>query len=148
MHRFAIWQKNDAEVAIVHLPHLCPTTNTPVGLHGFADWRGDGAFYPLVSDHRSIRPEPDGRKVGGNLHQSNIAKAREASMLRPNVGVQRPPKAVRWNEGLARTRHTTSHNIRIHAGFDAEARIAGMESSMMPLCIYFCVASRAAVRIA
>jgi hypothetical protein len=66
----------------------------------------------------------------------------------PNVGVQRPPKAVRGNEGLVRTRHTTSNNIRIHAGFDAEARIAGMESSMMPLCMYCCVASRAAVRIA
>lgn len=66
----------------------------------------------------------------------------------PNVGVQRLPKAVRRNGGIARTRHTTSHNIRIHAGFDAEARIAGMESSMMPLCMYCCAASRAAIRIA
>jgi hypothetical protein len=45
----AIWQKDNAQVAIVHLLHLSPTSNTPISLHGFADWRGNGALDPLVS---------------------------------------------------------------------------------------------------
>jgi len=79
---------------------------------------------------------------------SAIAVSASRSHSHPDVRVQWPPKAARRNEGLARTRHTTSHNIRIYAGFDAEASIAGMEISMTPLCMYCCVASRAAVRIA
>ena len=81
MHRLPIRQKDNAQIAIVHLAYLRPTTNPPIGLYVFADRRGDGAFNPFVSDHRSIWPESDGCKVGGDLHGGNIAKARKA----PNV---------------------------------------------------------------
>jgi len=68
MHRLAIGQKDNSQEAIVHLSHLRPTANSPVGLYEFVNRRGNGSFNPFIFESPSIGPASDGRKVGGNLH--------------------------------------------------------------------------------
>ena len=73
MNRLAIWQKDNAQISILHLWHQNPAPKTAVRLPYLPQRRLDRALDPLLLDQAAIRTIPDRIEVAGRLHATRLA---------------------------------------------------------------------------
>ena len=72
MHGLPVRQQDNAKVAIVHLGHLAPASNTPIRLIYLSNWRIDGAL--RVLNQCPIRTLTHRFKVTRELHTTKLTE--------------------------------------------------------------------------
>jgi len=77
MDSLTIRQKDNTQVAILHLRDLHPTTDAAISLDNFPTGRSDGFLDPFVSNDSPIWALTDCFKVTCNFHPANVAEIRD-----------------------------------------------------------------------
>jgi hypothetical protein len=72
--RFAVWEKNHPEEAVLSLGDLHPSPDSAVRLDNFFDRRPDRSFDPFISDRGPVETYPQRFKITGGLHFANLAE--------------------------------------------------------------------------
>jgi hypothetical protein len=67
-------QQDNAKVAIVHLGHEAPASNTPICLNYLPNWRIDGALDPRVLNQRAIRSLTYHLEIARDLHTTKLTE--------------------------------------------------------------------------
>jgi hypothetical protein len=74
VNRFSVWEKDNAQIAVVHLWNLNPASNATVVLDCLANWGRNCHEDPLLLDKRSVGPGAYGVEVQSGLHAAKLTE--------------------------------------------------------------------------